>query len=153
MRTSEEMPELSIWGTPFRLMMTLRPPSLTMDCSASLSCSLGSPIVKRPRTSSKLMPFCRRTEISMGRCSVISDLFGILLRRNERLEHETRPFGLYDRWRVLDNHSIGIFNSSHENSKRAIWKSGAYNRASKSPEKSGCCKLGAALSCHNVGER
>src|SRR5262249_32005211 len=37
MRTSEEMPVLSIWGTPFRSMITLRPASLRMDCSAVVS--------------------------------------------------------------------------------------------------------------------
>jgi len=48
MRTSEEIPELSICGTPFKLITTFRPPSFTMDCSASFSCSLGSPMVRRP---------------------------------------------------------------------------------------------------------
>src|SRR5438045_9666386 len=72
MRTSEDMPELSICGTPLRSITTLRPPPCTTDCSAALSWSLGSPMVKRPRTLSRWIPSASFTEISMGKCSGIS---------------------------------------------------------------------------------
>src|ERR1700736_5258741 len=97
LRTSEEMPELSIWGTPLRLTTTLRPPRCTTDWSASVSCSLGSPMVRRPWTASKWTPFDSRTEISMGRRSVI----GRSLSWNcdatlpEEITFENAPSGYY----------------------------------------------------------
>src|SRR3984893_13319990 len=71
LRTSDEIPELSICGTPLRLTTTLRPPPCTTDCSTSVSCSLGSPMVSRPCTFKGCTPLASRTEISMGRRSVI----------------------------------------------------------------------------------
>jgi len=56
----------------------------------------------------------------MGRCSVIADLFQDPLEMEHSLEQKLdrwdyAPLGLYDRLGVLDNRSIRILNSGHEN--------------------------------------
>src|SRR6267143_2028991 len=114
MRTSEEMPELSICGTPLRLITTLLPPLRTIDCSASFNCSLGSPIVRRPRTSSKATPFCCRTEISIGRCSVMNSLLEFSRDGMSAIAQRVL-LRLYDRQQVLDNHRIRILHCAYEN--------------------------------------
>src|SRR5690242_19143086 len=69
--TIAEMPELSICGISFKLTITLRAPPATSFCMNALRCSLGSPMVSRPCTSTKWMPSAAREEISSGGCRVI----------------------------------------------------------------------------------
>src|SRR6266403_1914864 len=96
MRTSVEMPELSICGMPFRRTTTFFAPPLTTDSRASWSCSAGSPMVSRPRTSSTDTPPDSRTLISMGNLSVISVRQTILIGLRGPF---ARPQGII-RWRV-----------------------------------------------------
>src|SRR6266851_5021442 len=72
MRTSVEMPELSICGMAFRMTTTFLAPPLTTDSRASWSCSAGSPMVSLPWTSSTDTPQDSRTLISMGNLSVMA---------------------------------------------------------------------------------
>src|SRR5260370_844312 len=72
MRTSVEMPELSICGMAFRMTTTLLAPPLITDSRASWSCSAGSPMVSLPWTSSTDTPQDSRTLISMGNLSVMA---------------------------------------------------------------------------------
>src|SRR2546421_129136 len=104
MRTSVEMPELSICGMPFRRTTTFFAPALTTDSRASWSCSAGSPMVSRPRTSSTDTPPDSRTLISMGTRSVIgralADLSGKKTRRPSRMTTHGYPQALYDAGRA-----------------------------------------------------
>src|SRR5580700_3283943 len=59
--------------------MTLLVPALATASSVSWSCSLGSPMVRRPRTSSIGMVPDSRTLISIGGCSVISTSLEIFI--------------------------------------------------------------------------
>jgi len=109
MRTREEMPELSICGTPLRLMTTLRPPRCTMDWSASLSCSRfadGEPVRGLPADQRRLVA----NGNLQGTCSVINDLLELYARaqKQDRWDYTTASH-------FFDNCSIRILNCGYEN--------------------------------------
>jgi len=85
-----------------------------MDCSASFSCSLGSPMVRRPLDHQQMNAVLLRTEISIGS----AQSFAISLEPSQNnSEMQNWPLRLYDRARLLDNHRIKYLNSIYENFK------------------------------------